>query len=109
MHILNQEPIMQLPPFLEAVFAIGFIVFIIGFVVLVKADSIAVMIGSGITSVLSLIIIASIAFVNPEVETGRYKYEVTFDDTLSVEEVYDKYEVIERRGDIWVLEDKVVE
>jgi hypothetical protein len=28
------------------------------------------------------------------------------DKSVSMEDVYEKYTVIERRGDIWVLEDK---
>lgn len=40
------------------------------------------------------------------VPTGRYQYEVTIDDTVSMTKLYEKYEVVEQRGDIWVLEDK---
>ena len=38
--------------------------------------------------------------------TGRYRYEATIDESISAEQLYDKYDVIERRGEIWVLEDK---
>ena len=38
--------------------------------------------------------------------TGRYRYEVTIDDSVSITEVYDHYNVVEQRGDIWILEDK---
>ena len=38
--------------------------------------------------------------------TGRYRYEATIDDSVSITEVYDHYNVVEQRGDIWVLEDK---
>ena len=34
------------------------------------------------------------------------QYEVTIDDTVSFTELNDKYEVIEQRGKIWILEDK---
>lgn len=38
--------------------------------------------------------------------TGRYKYECLIDEKTSFIEIYDKYRVLDRRGDIWVLEDK---
>lgn len=34
------------------------------------------------------------------------QYECLIDKSVSMEDVYEKYTVIERRGDIWVLEDK---
>lgn len=36
----------------------------------------------------------------------RNQYECIIDDGTSINEVYENYNVIERRGDIWVLEDK---
>ena len=38
--------------------------------------------------------------------SGRYQYECLLDDTVPYTEIYDKYEVVEQRGSIWVLEDK---
>ena len=35
------------------------------------------------------------------------QYEAVIHDDVSIEEVYDKYEVIERDGKKWVLQDKV--
>ena len=35
------------------------------------------------------------------------QYECTIDKDVSFVEVYEKYNVIEQRGDIWVLEEKV--
>lgn len=39
----------------------------------------------------------------------RNQYECIIDDSVSISEVYENYNVIERRGDIWVLEDKIDE
>ena len=39
----------------------------------------------------------------------RNQYECIIDDSVSINEVYEKYNVIERRGKIWVLEDKIDE
>lgn len=36
----------------------------------------------------------------------RNQYECIVDNSVSINEVYENYNVIERRGDIWVLEDK---
>lgn len=41
-----------------------------------------------------------------EKSSGRYQYECLIDDTISYTEIYDKYDVVEQRGSIWVLEDK---
>ena len=41
-----------------------------------------------------------------EYKTGRYKYEVILDDDYPVIDLYDKYNIIEQRGEIWVIEDK---
>lgn len=41
-----------------------------------------------------------------EVPTGRYRYEVTISDTANFKEIYEKYDVVEQRGDIYVLEEK---
>lgn len=38
--------------------------------------------------------------------TGRYKYECLIDDKTPYAEICDKYDVVDRRGEIWILEDK---
>lgn len=40
------------------------------------------------------------------VNTDRYKYECIIDDSVSISELYDHYDVVEQRGDIWVIKDK---
>lgn len=37
---------------------------------------------------------------------GPKQYEVVISDTISFNEVASKYEIVERRGDIWVLRDR---
>ena len=44
-----------------------------------------------------------------DIPTGRYRYECTIDDDASFIDIYEKYIVVERRGDLWVLEDRVDE
>lgn len=38
--------------------------------------------------------------------SGRYRYECTIDESVSMTRMYEKYDIIEQRGKIWVLEDK---
>lgn len=40
------------------------------------------------------------------VPTGKYKYEVTIDKDVSFTELNSKYNIIEQRGNIYILEDK---
>lgn len=47
-----------------------------------------------------------IGISEPQVETDRKRYEVILDESVSLIEIYDKYDVIEQRGKIWILEDK---
>lgn len=39
----------------------------------------------------------------------RNQYECIINDSVSINEVYEKYNVIDRRGKIWILEDKIDE
>lgn len=39
-------------------------------------------------------------------KTGKYQYEVTIDESVSMTEFYEKYDVVEQRGSIWVIEEK---
>ena len=39
----------------------------------------------------------------------RNQYECIIDDSVSINEIYENYNVIEQRGKIWVLEDKIDE
>lgn len=41
-----------------------------------------------------------------KVESGRNRYECLIDDTVSFVEVTENYDVVSRRGDLWILEDK---
>lgn len=52
-----------------------------------------------------LLTIITCIFTEP-VPTGRHKYEVIIDETVSISEVYSNYRIVEQRGDIWVLADK---
>ena len=53
----------------------------------------------GIISVIS-------AFHSKPTYREVYQYEVTIDDSISFHEIYDKYDIIEQRGDIFILQEK---
>ena len=41
--------------------------------------------------------------------TGRYRYEATISPDVSVVDLLERYDVTDRRGDIWIIEDKEIE
>lgn len=64
----------------------------------------------GIIGSISTIAFIILIFVDPPgVPTGRYKYEVLIDETVSVTELYEKYEIVGQDGKIWIIEDKKLE
>ena len=111
-YILNKKEILTTPEWIgiaasiSAVMAIISIIFIAAFTQTYHDTA----------SILSMILcvcffIAGIVFAviddtyNCE-PTGRYRYEVIIDDSVKMTELYDNYNVVEQRGNIWVLEDK---
>ena len=38
--------------------------------------------------------------------TGKYQYEIMIDDSTTFSEVIEKYDIIEQRGEIFVVEEK---
>ena len=99
--ILNQTEIMEVPG--VWLFITICISLVIGFIVallLHNEDALPIV---TLLAFIGMAIVVSILFKEP---TGRYKYECLIDDSVSITELYEKYEVIEQRGDIWVLEDK---
>lgn len=60
--------------------------------------------GAGICCTLVLAFI--IFFVGLFTSNPIPRYECTIDSNVSFVELYEKYNVIEQRGDIWVLEEK---
>ena len=109
MEILNTY-IIRTPTFLGLAMWVPVIIgFIIGFwIAYEESETIWLSILSGIlTSGLGVLIgcLLSTAF-GPFTETKRY--EVTFDDEIPIVEVIENYNIIEQRGQIFVLEDKEI-
>lgn len=57
-------------------------------------------------TLLALSIVVGVTMNKVKEENTHTQYECLIDKSVSIEDVYAKYTVIERRGDIWVLEDK---
>lgn len=93
------------------VVAIG-VVCIVALVLMINSDNS----GSGVIifGIISLLAMISMPIIIDISESHwrtneRNQYECIIDDSVSINEVYENYNVIERRGDIWALEDKIDE
>ena len=104
-HILNKTEIMEMPGWVGVTLFIGIILAVISFTCLILAENSILIISSGVTMFIGVLMIIFSPIVGNEVETGRYRYEVTIDESVKFSDIYDNYEVIEQRGEIWVLED----
>lgn len=113
MTILNKTEILisRIPYWLELVTDIVICLFVLFFILALTYAHfwrLWPVYGCLITMVLGLIcLITSLGFsIFTSNHTGRYRYECTIDKTAPFNEIYEKYNVIEQRGDIWILEDK---
>lgn len=105
--MLNKTAITEPGKTTLIVFFIAAVVFIISFILVIHLGANDNVIGIVISSVLfftSLIVMVGCKFI--EQPTGRYRYEVTINKDVSIQEVYEKYNVIEQDGKKWILEDK---
>ena len=59
-----------------------------------------------VACIISILAALVICVWEPQIETNRKRYEVIIGEDVSLIEVYEKYDVIEQRGKIWILEDK---
>lgn len=58
---------------------------------------------------LILAVIVGVVMDNDKKANTHNQYECLIDSSVSLEDVYEQYTVVERRGEIWVLEDKQIE
>lgn len=109
MEILNQSPIMEMDPSYKSLAFKLLVAIIIGFFATVFCvccgGDTSVIVTGGFTALCAIALFVLVACA-PEVPTDRNKYEVKLDETIDINEFYDKYEVIERRDKIWVIEDR---
>lgn len=108
--ILNQVEIMEPPVWVCVVGLLSIILLVVTFAIMLAARNEVVGIVSAIIALLSLAsAILFCGILDLEEPTGRYKYEVLIEDESIFKDIYDTYEIVEQRGDIWVLEDKEVD
>jgi len=105
--ILNQTEIMTDPGWLPWVAILGaFAIFIL------IASILAIWLDlDGLGIVYSVLIAIAYIFLMASifaetVPSGRYKYEATIDESVNFTELYEQYDIVEQRGEIYILEDK---
>lgn len=107
MTIVNQYPIVESgPAWLGLLLALCFGIW--GFITILALldQRYNIAIWAGVVCALSLI---SIIFVVHGKETGKNRYECLIDDKTPFVEVAENYDIVDRRGDLWILEDKADE
>lgn len=107
MTILNQYPVVESGPawlglLLGLCCAFGVLLTILA----LSNKMYGIAIGTGIFWALSLIGLILVIYGK---ETDRSRYECLIDDTTPFVEVVENYEIVGRRGNLWILEDKVDE
>lgn len=104
--VLNSTEIIQNSDWSVRLFGVLLVLLIVSFVLGITADLEPFATVCAIISIICLFGLFIIGAIDTEEGTGRYKYEVIMDEDVSLQEVYERYEIKEQRGDIWVLEDK---
>lgn len=92
---------METPGWVVGGIILFFMIMIIG-IVLIVSKTFAV-IGMIILILSVILMVGCVTIENP---TGEYTYQVTFDDNVSINEIYEKYEIISQEGKIWEIKEK---
>lgn len=104
--VLNQEMIMCTPGWANVAMIVCLIGMFVFLVVCLISNNACITISFGIATIACLLFLMFGPAVISDVPTGRYRYEVTIDESVSFNDIYERYEIVEQRGDIWVLEEK---
>lgn len=107
--ILNQTEIMEMSGAgltWGLILVIGGIIGAIVFCILADLIDSNFAIGAVLCMVAFVAGIIVFAITDRSVPTGRYQYEVTIDESVNFKDLYTQYDVIEQRGNIYILEDK---
>lgn len=92
------------------IFTIALFVFIIGFISIIITNADDFPFYMFIASFIIMIISGGVLSINEansiEIPNGKYEYQVTVDDTVSMNEFNEKYEVIEVEGRIYTIREK---
>lgn len=108
--ILNKTEIMTVPGWFITLLVIAILVGCVCFGMFMRSSNwdLVWTIIFGIGSLVSIIVFICLCIFSDNVKepTGRYHYEAIVDDSVSFTELYERYDIIEQRGEIWVLKDK---
>lgn len=105
--VLAQEAINEAPNFVIIVAGLlcgGMILLVVLAFITGDAWALSVSIVSEIIALLWIIIAGACGVFNKP--SDRNIYKCIFDEEISIQEIYDEYEVVGRDGEIWILEDK---
>ena len=105
MEILNQYPVMEpvISPWVVVVL-ICFAGISLLMAILALQERVWVL-GFSLVA-LSLVLGGILFYGSAKRESGRNRYECLIDDTVSFVEVAENYDVVSRRGELWILEDR---
>lgn len=110
--VLSKTPITKNPEWLTTLIIIVAVICIVSFIstsILVKTDVNDCIIGISfytcvISSVCTVVCLLLLIFVR--VPTEKYRYKVTIDDSVSMNEFQEKYEIIRTEGKIYTIKEK---
>lgn len=101
--ILNKIAVTGVPSWIALSAIILFTIGLLVFIVSIMADG---PVWTAIIPLVSLLVLVAYSILNATIKTGEYQYECIIDDSVPYNKVIENYNIIEQRGDIWVLEDK---
>ena len=93
------------PSWFGAVMLFLCVTFVFSLILSIAFDSVA----TGVVCLISFVLLIVIGrgfYDSEKTDTGRLRLEVLLDDNYSAKALYESYDLIEVRGDIWVIEEK---
>lgn len=110
MTVLNVIELTKTAPVMNTIFLSSVVLVILSFIGIINTPASKEKLGVACATVLFIALISTIVCGaikdNFTVPNGKVRYEVLINDDTSFTEVIEKYEIIEQRGEIFVLEEK---
>ena len=94
-HILNKTMVTEIPDWAITILFVGIFAALLGSILACNAKTYVVEIIFSIIAIAGGVCFMFVGIKQPEVETGRYQYEVIVDETVSFNDICEKYEVKE--------------
>lgn len=109
MTILNTIELMEQKSMIPVcIICIGTLFSILSLVTMINAHKDSLAISSFIMFIVSGLAVLITIYMLPDLQepSGKYQYEIAIDDSTTFSEVIEKYDIIEQRGEIFVVEEK---